>query len=284
MGDKRQLNRGFFLTSKIVCTVSAILALCMCLLGQIGDNGYSLGWIDFFSEADGDIFIFGLLVLMAMALFLIAGVLCSWLNIPVVSIIGFSLSSLANSIYWLLMLEFRFEYLYMGAWLFIVFCGCGLGFAIKQCVDYFKWKRNSYAQTNNYSGSVYEEPATAPLNDISVMPEPKQPKENISHSGTITGVNGSCAGYQLQLQSGEQVVIGKDAKMSNIVIDASYQAISRRHVGISYDAGRGKYCVTDYSSNGTFVNGNRLVKGKTVFIAPGSEIKLADDKNIFLLG
>ena len=80
MGDKRQLNRGFFLTSKIVCTVSAILALCMCLLGQIGDNGYSLGWIDFFSEADGDIFIFGLLVLMAMALFLIAGVLCSWLN------------------------------------------------------------------------------------------------------------------------------------------------------------------------------------------------------------
>lgn len=323
MGDRSQLNRGIFLVSKIICTVSAVAALCMCFLGQIGDKHGSGGWIWLFSRANDEIFTIALLVVIGMFLLLIASVVCTWLNIAVVSIIGFTLSMLANSIYWLVFidkyLDFEDTYLYVGAYLFIVFCSIGLVFSIIQCVNHSKWKRgvyagmggsgmqndfqnfeNNYAQLNDFSGdfvqsqpiqnnfndfqgNVSAESMTAPLDESAIAMEAPQPKA-VPQVGTVTGINGSCAGYQVQLRSGEQIVIGKDSQMSNIVIDASYQGVSRRHVGISYDAGRGKYCVTDYSSNGTFVNGERLVKGKIVFIAPGSEIKLADDKNTFLLG
>ena len=103
-------------------------------------------------------------------------------------------------------------------------------------------------------------------------------------TGSLIGVNGTCAGYNFDLTSGEEIIIGKDAKVSMVVIDPAYKEISRKHVGVCYDIIRDQYRVVDYSSNGTWANGSKLVPGQEVYLPHGTELKLANDKNTFRLG
>lgn len=103
-------------------------------------------------------------------------------------------------------------------------------------------------------------------------------------TGTLIGITGSCAGYNFDLTSGEEIIIGKDPKVSMVVIDPAYKEISRKHVGICYDMIRDQYRVVDYSSNGTWANGKKLVPGQEVYLSHGTELQLANKKNIFRLG
>jgi uncharacterized membrane protein len=102
--------------------------------------------------------------------------------------------------------------------------------------------------------------------------------------GNIMGLQGSFAGYNIDLPSGEEIIIGKDAKVASIVIDTSYKEISRKHVGISYDASQDVYRVTDYSSNGTWANDVKVQPGAQTIQRRGTVLKLANDKNTFRLG
>lgn len=103
-------------------------------------------------------------------------------------------------------------------------------------------------------------------------------------AGQLIGVKGSCAGYAFELVSGEEVIIGKDAKMASVVIDPAYKEVSRKHVSICYDMTKDQYRVVDFSSNGTWANGEKLVNGQPVYLYRGSELQLANGKNIFQLG
>ncbi len=114
-------------------------------------------------------------------------------------------------------------------------------------------------------------------------PEPMDPPTQM-HTSFILGMKGSCAGYRFDLNSGEEIIIGKDAKVASVVIDPAYKEVSRKHVSVSYDAMRNQYCITDYSSNGTYLNGEKLVQGMPVYAMSGAEIRLANGKNIFQLG
>lgn len=114
---------------------------------------------------------------------------------------------------------------------------------------------------------------------IKLTPAEPSPKAQ----GGIIGVKGSCAGYRFDINSGDEIVIGKDATVSNVVIDPSYKEVSRKHVSIIYDGIRDQYRVVDFSSNGTWANGSKLIIGQEVYLSHGSELKLANDKNIFRL-
>ena len=72
--------------------------------------------------------------------------------------------------------------------------------------------------------------------------------------------------------------------MSSVVIDSAYKDVSRKHVGICYDSLTRRYRITDYSSNGTWVNGEKLTQGVPVYVENNSEIKLANGKNVFRVG
>ena len=82
---------------------------------------------------------------------------------------------------------------------------------------------------------------------------------------------------------GEEIVIGKDAKVSNVVIDPVYKEISRKHVSVLYDASNDIYRVTDYSSNGTWADGQKLTRNEITNLRRGTVLKLANDKNTFRL-
>lgn len=113
--------------------------------------------------------------------------------------------------------------------------------------------------------------------ELDIHTEPLEPK------GYLYGLNGSCAGYNFELTANEEFVIGKDASVSSIVIDPSFKEISRKHCGITYSNQTDGFTIIDYSSNGTWANGIKLVHNEATFFPKGTVIKLANDKNTFRL-
>ena len=89
------------------------------------------------------------------------------------------------------------------------------------------------------------------------------------------------AGAQIPLPNGERIVIGRDASRSSIVL--ADKTVSGAHCIVCYDAGNGKYQVTDSSENGTALeNGMRLPKNRTVMLEPGQVLVIGPEQ--FRLG
>ena len=103
---------------------------------------------------------------------------------------------------------------------------------------------------------------------ISESNEPGQ-KERV-----IEMISGEFAGSQFNLNAGEEIAIGRDPRRANIV--STNNAISGLHCRIRFDERTGKYIVIDQSTNGTYVNNERLAPEKGVYVNRGSIVKLAD--------
>lgn len=103
-------------------------------------------------------------------------------------------------------------------------------------------------------------------------------------TGTVLGLSGTNKGYGFKLRDGEEIIIGKDPAVSNVIVDPKYREISRKHCSIAYVAADDAYQVTDYSVNGTFVNGNRIPQNMKKKVPAGSEITLGKTDNKFKLG
>ena len=102
--------------------------------------------------------------------------------------------------------------------------------------------------------------------------------------GGITFLSGSCAGYQVPLNGGDELIIGKDPAQCAIVIDKKYTKVSRKHCGVRFDPMQNIYIVTDYSTNGTsVVGGTKLAQGSASYLEPGTTINLAKTENSFRL-
>ncbi len=101
-------------------------------------------------------------------------------------------------------------------------------------------------------------------------------------SGKVTCISGEYQGCSFDLRVGEEFIIGRDPKYSQLIL--SYSKISRRHCGIKYNAENGSYLVKDYSSNGTMIAGGGKV-ASTHFqeLPPGAVLYLATEKESFRL-
>lgn len=102
--------------------------------------------------------------------------------------------------------------------------------------------------------------------------------------GSVSGMSGMYAGQTLPLAGGDEMVIGRDNTMCNLIVDQNAEKVSRRHCGIVYNPSAGNYTVTDYSTNGTFVDGgSRLVANMPTSLARGTIIALGNRSNRFRL-
>lgn len=100
--------------------------------------------------------------------------------------------------------------------------------------------------------------------------------------GCVEGISGLYAGAQLKLTYGESILIGRDGNSCNLVIDN--QAISRRHCEIRYDTYERCYQVTDYSTNGVYLeDGRQLTKDTPCKLQSGTVIRMGDTNHVFLL-
>lgn len=144
------------------------------------------------------------------------------------------------------------------------------------------------AISNRYPAAVSHLVTVAPAMPVVTPPELVDPVDEGNTRtlpmGVLVGEKGTCAGYKFDLAPGEEIIIGKDAKVSHVVVDPAHKEVSRKHVGVVYDISADQYVVTDYSSNGTWVNETKMESGSTVYARRGSDLRLAGGKNVFRLG
>ena len=69
-----------------------------------------------------------------------------------------------------------------------------------------------------------------------------------------------------------------------VVIDGKYTTVSKRHCGIRFDPFSGLYTVTDYSSNGTYINGGTKLQPHTPLqLQPNTVVSIGKGSNSFRL-
>ncbi|MCI8659339.1 MAG: FHA domain-containing protein [Lachnospiraceae bacterium] len=106
-----------------------------------------------------------------------------------------------------------------------------------------------------------------------------------TNSGVIVGIVGTYADASFDLTDGSELVFGRSPQDANIVFDQLATDVSRKHCSVRFDGRANQYVVTDYSSNGTYLeNGTRLESGQPKQLARGTVIYLGSSrKNGFRL-
>lgn len=113
---------------------------------------------------------------------------------------------------------------------------------------------------------------------------PKPVDDDIdSRERVVEILSGEFAGATLPVKAGEDITIGRDPKRANVVTSPANTSISGLHCRIRYDEQNGKYIVIDHSSNGTYLNNEKLMHERGTYAAKGSLVKLADGAMILRL-
>lgn len=113
---------------------------------------------------------------------------------------------------------------------------------------------------------------------------PIQPKEGPDSSERVVEIlSGEFAGATLPVTAGEDITIGRDPKRANVVTSPANTSISGLHCRIRFDEQNGKYVVIDHSTNGTYLNNEKLTPERGTYAAKGSLVKLADGAMILRL-
>lgn len=100
----------------------------------------------------------------------------------------------------------------------------------------------------------------------------------------IVGITGMYKGAVFPIDEDEELILGRDAMLSHIVITENAEKVSRKHLTVSFDSYDNVYVVTDNSSNGTYLaDGTRVVANIPVKLQRGTIIYLAKKENTFKL-
>lgn len=95
----------------------------------------------------------------------------------------------------------------------------------------------------------------------------------------LRGVKGLYAGTSIPVEG--DVVIGRDPRECQLVYPRETLGISRVHCTVSYDSANRVFVVSDYSSNGTLVDGMLIGQNMSMDLRPGTRFCLADESNQF---
>lgn len=125
-----------------------------------------------------------------------------------------------------------------------------------------------------FSNSIrYGKYVEAPVNDGSSK------KAMPTNSGVIVGVAGAYRDATFDLVDGSELIFGRSPQEANIVFDQLATDVSRKHCTVRFDGRSNQYVVTDYSSNGTYLeNGTRLENGQPKQLSRGTVIYLGSSR------
>ena len=102
-------------------------------------------------------------------------------------------------------------------------------------------------------------------------------------AGSIIGMGGVYAGQEFPVEDGTGITIGRDPARCSIVYPDDSTSVSRRHCAIRYYADTNTYGITDFSKNGTLVNGLKLETGVEKEFSAGSVVTLGESGESFRL-
>lgn len=102
-------------------------------------------------------------------------------------------------------------------------------------------------------------------------------------AGSIISMGGVYAGQEFPVEDGTGITIGRDPARCSIVYPDDSTSVSRRHCAIRYYADTNTYGITDFSKNGTLVNGLKLETGVEKEFSAGSVVTLGESGESFRL-
>jgi hypothetical protein len=92
----------------------------------------------------------------------------------------------------------------------------------------------------------------------------------------LIGTKGEYAGQTIELGE-EELFIGRDHRIAQLIYPVDREIISRRHCSISYSKEDDQFVLVDYSASGTYLgNGERLEPGEEYYLQSGDSFYLAD--------
>ncbi|MCD8121806.1 MAG: FHA domain-containing protein [Clostridiales bacterium] len=101
----------------------------------------------------------------------------------------------------------------------------------------------------------------------------------VQNRGVIVGTVGMYKDATFDLADGSELVFGRSTQEANIVFDQSATDVSRKHCVVRFDGRSNQYVVTDYSSNGTYLeSGSRLESGQPKQLSRGTVIYLGSSR------
>ncbi len=193
-----------------------------------------------------------------------------WLTFGVILVLIYSLACIAYNMYWRYKFYLAFDIRpHMALTILVPF------------VAVYRWTLDCLvAFTSNY---VFGGPSKLQPVSVEAGNAANVPQSPGVQPGTMTGLSGMYAGQQIPLAINEELLIGRDGTC-NLIIDKQAEKLSRKHCSILYDRARNVYMVTDFSSNGTYIDGgNRLVANMATQLQRGTVIALGNRENRFRL-
>ncbi len=118
--------------------------------------------------------------------------------------------------------------------------------------------------------SVKENPAERPY-------DPSHPR------GVMVGLSGIYAGAEIPFRDEEAIKLGRLPE--NDLVFADQTRVSRKHCVLIWHAAKQRYEILDYSSNGSYINGEEecLPQNLKIDLAPGTILDIGDSNNRFRL-
>lgn len=101
-------------------------------------------------------------------------------------------------------------------------------------------------------------------------------------TGVIHGIDGSMAGAEIVLNQGEQIVIGRDPSICELILTDS--KVSRKHCAISFNSETGMYDIFCFSRNGLRLSdGRKIAPMQPASVQPGVRIIFAGGNEVISL-
>lgn len=130
------------------------------------------------------------------------------------------------------------------------------------------------------TGGFEPNPIHNPISNPIPTPVPQPIPGSVDYViGTIEGLYGDYRGRKFELRTGVTCKIGRE---SSCDIQINHPKVSRLHCTVR-KLPNGKYCIVDYSSNGTFYENNRLNKNMEMQVSPGGMLVVGEADNVLLL-
>lgn len=140
------------------------------------------------------------------------------------------------------------------------------------------WDRNVYSQCSHCSANLWD-PA-----QLAQAPPAPEPETDPAPRGATTvfepdparGIDVLVCGRRLTLPAGRPVALGRDDDCETVDVFRDCMNVSRAHAVLRFDGSA--LIVTDVgSTNGTYVDGDRLPTNHPYEVRPGQTLRLASN-------
>lgn len=148
---------------------------------------------------------------------------------------------------------------------------------------------NAVPAPGNQKGEVPQIPEQTDVQPakVDVIPatRPAQGYHPVNKHGSVLCISGMYKDIPFPIQDNEEMIIGTNPALCNIVLNTNCNYVSGKHCAIKYNAQNDTYVVIDYSTNGTYTKEDVRLQANSPEVLPkGETICLGDRQNSFKLG